>query len=225
MERIYLRLSAVLTLLLLLFPAVGQDQLRVGIPTSACQDEFGMMWIGTQDGLFRYDGTSLLEAFRPEEGNSYSIYNNNIKYLCADGHGSIFIICKFALCRYDMRSERFLTIRKTDVQAIDYDGGELWVATSYMIWRLKGDELIPFLDLQGRAGRIYSICKSGSTLYVGTDSGLLSIDPNGKVTEEIPRIRVNSMYLDSRRALWVCTHSEGISVLSPSGIIEYSEIK
>lgn len=42
------------------------------------EDEFGFMWIGTQNGLNRFDGYEV-ETFLPDNRNPYSILSNNIR--------------------------------------------------------------------------------------------------------------------------------------------------
>ena len=54
--------------------------------TSIYQDEFGIIWIGTKDGLNRYNGTDFY-IFRPVENDKHSLYNNNIGTICGDKDG------------------------------------------------------------------------------------------------------------------------------------------
>ena len=102
--------------------------------TSFYQDEFNMIWIATQDGLNRYNGQEF-EVFRPIPGDSTSLYSNNIRTVCGNRAGKLFVLCKYALCEMDLRTEKFRTLRKHDVQAISYNRGQLWVCTSNMVWK------------------------------------------------------------------------------------------
>ena len=228
MKAFYRLLAATAVLLLQPLASGAQAGLRFthigaeeGIPnnvvTTACQDEFGMMWIGTQDGLIRYDGR-VMNIFRPEEGNPESIYNNNIKSICSDGDGSIYVICKFALCRYDMRKDLFVTIHKTDVQSVICDGGEVVAATGDMVYRVVDDGMVPYCDFSTYGGHITEIFgTSDGILHVGTEYGLYSVDRNGKVAEELDGTWVLTLYEDSRHNLLVGTREHGLAVCSPLG--------
>ena len=206
--------------------AQGQLHLRnigaaEGIPNNmvatAYQDEFGMMWIGTQDGLIRYDGTSM-EIFRPEEGNPNSIYNNNIKAICGDRKGSVYVISKFALCRFDIRSERFETIYEKGIQSIFHDGNDLLVALGHKVLKLKDGKLEDYLDLGDYGNHVFEIFRaSDGILYVGNDNGIYSVDSNGKVSQEYRNTRVISFFEDSRRNIWAGTREHGVLICSPTG--------
>ena len=211
------------TILLLIFSLVGTT-LSAKIPDlpnvtvySAYQDEFKILWIATQDGLLRYDGVNT-EVFRPEEGNPASIYNNNIKAVCGDREGNVFVISKFALCRYDQRKETFTTLRRTGIQAICYGGGTLWAASADSIFNVSGNALVPAYDFDGEPGSISSIMySSDGLLYVGTRNGLYSIDNQGKRAELSSTIDVQGLYEDSKKNIWVCTRRSGLLVLRPDG--------
>lgn len=223
------RLIAVVAALLCLAPgAPAQGKIHLkhldaidGIPnnlvSTAYQDEFGMVWIGTQDGLIRYDGTQM-HIFRPEEDNPYSIYNNNIKSITGDRKGSIYVISKFALCRYDIRSSRFETILERGVQSIFYDGRNLLAAVGSSVFRLEDGRLEKYLDLKEYGKNIYEIFRSSyGTLYIGNENGIFSVDGNGKVSEEYRGARVLSFFEDSRKNIWAGTREQGALVCGPSG--------
>ena len=198
--------------------------LRASVPSlpritvySAWQDEFDMLWIGTQDGLFLYDGAHT-EVFRPEEGNPASIYNNNIKDVCGDGNGNIYVISKFALCHYDRRSERFTTLRRTGVQAFCYGGGALWVASADTLFCLEGRALVPKYDFSTVPGNINTILyTSDGFIYAGTRTGLYIVDPYGKMATLDHEPDVLGLYEDSKKNIWVCTRRHGLRVFGPDG--------
>ena len=95
------------------FQAIGvEDGISQPTVTSIYQDEFGIIWIGTKDGLNRYNGTDFY-VFRPVKDDKNSLYNNNIGTICGDKQGHIYIRCKYAVVEYD--------IKKNTVRVINQD--------------------------------------------------------------------------------------------------------
>lgn len=188
------------------------------IPAKALwEDEFGMVWIGTEDGLVRYDGLSA-EIFRPEPGNPRSIYSNDIGAITGDGDGHLYIICNASLCRYDMRSESFELLRKENVQAISYRDG-LYAAVDNGIFRLSDDDKwIEIVRIPDEAGQITVLLPTGDNqLVVGTDRRIRCVDQRGKMLWEQDRIWVIGLYEDSRHNIWAGTMSSGTLMRSRSG--------
>ena len=54
------------------------------------QDSRGIIWIGTQDGLNKYDGASFF-VYRHDPLNGQSISSNHIADLCEDADGNLWI--------------------------------------------------------------------------------------------------------------------------------------
>ena len=81
------------------------------------QDEFGVVWVCTNDGLNRYNGRSM-EVFKPIVGDSTSLYNNNVRTICGNRNGKIWVVSKYALSEFDMATEKFRTIRNRGVRTI-----------------------------------------------------------------------------------------------------------
>ena len=70
------------------------------------QDSENMLWIGTWDGLNRYDGNNF-KIFRPELNNDNSLSNQVILKIDEDDTGCIWVLTMHGLNRYDKKSNTF----------------------------------------------------------------------------------------------------------------------
>lgn len=70
------------------------------------QDSENLLWIGTWDGLNRYDGNSF-KIFRPELNNGYSLTNQVILKIDEDNTGHIWVLTMHGLNRYDKKANTF----------------------------------------------------------------------------------------------------------------------
>jgi ligand-binding sensor domain-containing protein len=116
--------------------AEGLSQVDV---SSIIQDSRGFMWIGTGNGLNRYDGYKFIN-YRFDLANNSSLSNNVISDLAEDKSGNIWIATKGGLNKFDRASGRFIRYLHNDhapaslatdvVNRLSFDSaGNLWVAT------------------------------------------------------------------------------------------------
>ena len=70
------------------------------------QDSENLLWIGTWDGLNRYDG-SKFKIFRPEINNENSLSNQVILKIDEDNTGQIWILTMHGINRYDKKTNTF----------------------------------------------------------------------------------------------------------------------
>ena len=81
-----------------------------GLPenTGQCivQDQLGFIWIGTQNGLARYDGIDF-KVYQHQPGNDSSLSNNQVEYLFLDEPGVMWISTRNGLNRFDIHKESF----------------------------------------------------------------------------------------------------------------------
>ena len=89
------------------FEKIGVDEgLSSRYITSIHQDNYGFIWIGTQNGLNLYDGIEF-KIFRSEVKNPNSLPDNYI-YKILEGKDSTLWICsEYGLSRYSRASENF----------------------------------------------------------------------------------------------------------------------
>ena len=75
--------------------------------SAIAQDRFGFIWIGTNDGLLRYDGYRL-RAYRNRAGDAASLPSNTVTDVLSDRRGELWIGSRQGgLCRYDPASDGF----------------------------------------------------------------------------------------------------------------------
>lgn len=114
--------------------------------SSIVQDQYGFIWIGTNNGLNRFDGYNFIE-YKNDITDSNSISNNFIKQLFIDSRGFIWIATNNGLNRFDPATETFrrfmhqpgivTSIASNQVSAVCEDEqGNIWVAAFKTLDRL-----------------------------------------------------------------------------------------
>lgn len=139
-------LKKTLILILLLHCLAGQAQgLRVqaitvadglsqGFVSCLFQDSRGFVWIGTFNGLNRYDGYQI-KRFDPNNALPWSLKGNYINCITEDRHGLLWIGTDKGAVVLDPHSERFLHLAETVPappnanvsQIITWSNGRVWI--------------------------------------------------------------------------------------------------
>jgi len=84
-------------------------------PTINCiyEDVLGFIWIGTNDGLSRYDGHEF-KIFQQNLVDSNSISNNKIHALYEDSEYNLWIATREGLSQFNYKDEKFNNYRSED---------------------------------------------------------------------------------------------------------------
>ncbi|MBC7867204.1 MAG: hypothetical protein H7X88_06705, partial [Gloeobacteraceae cyanobacterium ES-bin-316] len=115
-----------------------KDGLSSNQVTAIFKDSQGYMWIGTQNGLSKYDGVAF-ENFKSEIRNNQSISDNNITAIAEDKKGGIWIATMNGLNRFNPKKKiftRFVNSKKkgslsnNKVLSLLIDvSGSIWIGT------------------------------------------------------------------------------------------------
>ena len=70
------------------------------------QDKYGFLWIGTQEGLNRYDGRKL-DVFRHINNDNSSLSHDYISDILEDNKGNLWVATGGGLNRFVRKSESF----------------------------------------------------------------------------------------------------------------------
>jgi signal transduction histidine kinase/ligand-binding sensor domain-containing protein/DNA-binding response OmpR family regulator len=120
---------------------------------SIVQDSFGFIWIGTFDGLNRFDGVRV-ESFHRESGNSESLPDNRISSLKEDDQKRLWVGTQAGdISYYSLLQEKFVRIPTPDGTGTVYDflltkDKKFYAATSNGILILNEDNDLTFEFIQ-----------------------------------------------------------------------------
>lgn len=198
-----------------------KDGLSQSTVNSIYQDEFDVMWIGTKDGLNKYDGNKF-EVFKPVKEDTLGLFGNNIQTVTGDKQGRLYLQCLWGLVEYDLVLQRFKTITRSNVVAINYGLDNLWVCdnNSIQFYDKEKEALAPYHHFKDNI-RITTLKETTEgMMYIGTrDNGLLLLDKNKKTKTLIPAIEVVNIYEDSNKNIWVGSLESGLFKIERSGHI------
>lgn len=179
------------------------------------QDEYEQVWIATNDGLNRYDG-STVEVFRPDMATPNGLFGNNIQRVTGNKKGRLFIQCMAGLVTYDLRSQRFSVLANTGIYCQYYGHSRLWIGNENTIRYLdeETDTIVLYKTLDSHVQVRAFLELADGSLYIGTNNGILFLDRNARETTVIPDVFVQCLYEDQTRRVWAGTLEDGLFCIS-----------
>lgn len=221
------------------------DGLSQSAVYAIAQDAGGFMWLGTEDGLNRYDGYRFT-TYRPIPGDANSLSQNWITSLAIQSDDTLWVGTRNGLNRMNLETETFtrylfdssnpggLSNGRINCLLVDSQG-VLWVGTQNGLNRLEpGGETDEFFHYTHKPGNpdglsnpiITALFRDGAgRLWVGTKSGLNRLDPGSmkfvrysyKPGEEggLSDFQISAICQDPEGKIWVGTEIGGLNRLDP----------
>ena len=130
------------------------DGLSQDIVTAVCQDRQGFLWVGTEYGLNRYDGYTIL-TFRHDPEDSSSLSNNSVRTIFEDDGGRLWIGTDIGLNKLVPGTLRFQRVPLPDgmsfISALsEAPKGTLWIGAQHLVTVRTGPFLRPGVPPGGR---------------------------------------------------------------------------
>lgn len=212
--------------------------LRQGLSTSyvsrVVQDNDGVMWVGTDIGLFSFDGHS----FRQYTHENSGIAGHTVSALYHDRNSDkLWVGTKSGICRIDCRSRVVETDVLSDSAGI-FNMAHIAPASDGGIWLVNHYYTIVHLDKEGKetvydSRKIEGLPKTftcavddgkGHLVIAHNNEGVSMLDISaGKVRNYsymrdpkngVPQGTVHSVFIDSHKNIWL-TSNHGLSLFIP----------
>jgi len=195
-------------------------QAAEGLPQTSAQaiarTPDGYLWVGTQEGLARFDGGRFV-VFDTE--TTPGIPNKYITVLHVDRSGRLWIGTRTGLALMERgvfrHYDRVAALRDAQINAIAEDpSGGIWIGTEVGLFRLTAAGDQTFGTKEGLSSSVIRsvLVDRSDTVWVGTDPGGLQRLVGGRFTSvslgsDSADDVVMAMHEDARGTLWLGTHS------------------
>lgn len=192
--------------------------------TSLAQDRDGFLWIGTFEGLNRFDG-EINRIYDESDG----LVHSSIWSLLVDRNGRVWAGSETGIAVLDSGKNQFVefVLSYNDVvyrprvfSFLEDDDGVVWIGTSVGLFSYDGEKLVKFsVDVGVPVGGIRTISRdSEGVLWLGTErAGVVLVDAFGARKLEFPeRFEfLNSAYvrdlLVDDTEVWIGTYDQGLA--------------
>ena len=190
--------------------------------TDIDQDQDGFIWIGTGEGLNRYDGFGFKQFY--SDKTAHSIPSNEVKSLLVTKKGRLYVGTSEGLCFFNPEYQNFTTVLY-DQQSLgnikdifETSKGKIIITADLGVYSMSGvaENLIKlpleknlFLVQEDSNGNLWSYKRL--RLLHFTDTGeviqAFQVSSNG-LPNNIPSI-ISAIKIDSHGRLWVGTQKNG----------------
>lgn len=157
------------------------------------QDESGFIWLGTENGLNRYDGYGF-RHFHYIPGDTTSINNNTVSTICQTSGDNFFAGTFLGINMYKADSETFSRIPI-------YLDGQVINTKVYIIVRTRNNNFI-------------AATTDGLFYFRESARSFQLFLPNG-LPESLARKHITSLYVDQDGLIWIGSHDHGIHCYDP----------
>lgn len=222
---------------------VGLASKNIG---AICQDQQGFIWLGSSDGLSRYDGFDC-KIFTHEPGVGNSLSDQNVNCIWSDHEGDLWIGTMNGLNLYNPEDQSFVnfshnekdghSISDNKIWCIAEDKNDvLWIGTSNGI-----DKIVKTKDKNGRkisfdqyevitqsgisSKFIFSVCFDLSNHgWIGTDNGLYCFNANdsGDIIFQVFKHNPEDKASISSDYIWktTCDRNDNIWILGVPSLLD-----
>lgn len=187
-----------------------EDGLSNNSVMSIYQDERGLMWFGTQDGLNLYDGRHF-KVYYQQKDNLNSIPGNKVEQVIGGEPGIIYVRTQNGIASVDVETETFTTISQSKMSCLFYNS-KLFAASGNEIVEYSEKRFQTVYKFADNKININCIHIANDSILVGTYFGLYLITGQREVKTLIPNIQISDIFKDSRGDYWICGNRNGMGL-------------
>jgi ligand-binding sensor domain-containing protein/anti-sigma regulatory factor (Ser/Thr protein kinase) len=170
-----------------------KDGLSQSQPFCIFQDSHGYLWIGTQDGLNRFDGNTF-KVFKNNPFDSTTLTHNWVWTVQEDDQGDIWVGTFQGLCKYIRKEDRFVQYYHNPKDPGSVSGNR------------------PNYILKDKKGRIWiSSWGSGMNLYDPATNTFRRFQSDPDDQNTLSDNAVRALYCDQQGVIWIGTWNGGLN--------------
>ena len=194
---------------------------------SIAQDHLGFIWIGTEGGLYKFDGYEFT-LYSQDNHNSTSI-SNDIETVLIDSQNTIWLGTPDGLFRFNPTNDTFIKYHDESIISIYEDSqGVLWVSARDDLYHFNPDTDLLDRWAFSNYGPVFAMHESkDGALWLGTPNGLIRYQAGKAFGENISQYQhsaqnpssisgdvITCIVEDANGNLWVGTEKNGVNRLS-----------
>lgn len=236
-------LTTVLVNCILLFGLFGQSDLHFqhltnneGLPSNRInclfQDSCGFIWIGTDNGVCRYDGQEVLSFYPDSNANSHLVGNAILEFCPKINSDDFWVATNSGLLSFDQDKYSFSEVKVFNnrpkglseaIMSMSYDKkGNLWLATFHGIyvynpeWQLQAHFMAADSTHSLSKNLVTAIaCNHNGDMLVGTTKGLQVYDGVNfkRLYIKANMAHIVKIYNDSKGNVWIGTNRRGLFMI------------
>jgi PAS domain S-box-containing protein len=195
------------------------------------QDQFGYIWMGTENGLNKFDGYQIINYFE-DNSDTLHLSSGSIYDICVDQENKIWIATSNGLNSYDQKTEKFSHFKFNDsisnnnqrINIVFIDNKQyLWLGTPKGIKRSKypiGADLNSqkiifdnFSDIFLNKNIVFIYQDSQNDIWIGSSNEIFLINNTGKIKQiKLPEsfivnnaFKITTIAEDKKMRFWIGT--------------------
>ncbi|XOV80426.1 MAG: two-component regulator propeller domain-containing protein [Aestuariibacter sp.] len=227
----------------------AEQSLSHSVVNAIEQDQFGFVWIGTQDGLNRFDGIST-KQYNYSPGDPNSLAFNWVWDIHKDSSGRLWIVGDGGISRYIPEHDHFINytqgeqlpqLRGEKFRVIaEAPDGKLWFGTQSNGINILDPDTEQFVHLytnEGESGSLHSnnirdlLFDAEHHLWVASLDGGLSMKPadsnifqhfTQNTSIAVPSNNIRALLQDQQGRIWIGSTDVGVFIFHPkTGVKEH----
>ena len=167
-------------------------------------DERGIIWIGTREGLNRYNGNDI-KSFKLKKNDPNSLFSNTVLRITGNKNGKVYLLCTDGVAEFDMTTQRFKTLLQGNVDAIYYNE-KLYIGKreEVFVFNENTNNFDLYYHLAGKDINLSCLhLDEKKNLWMGTTSnGVYCLSDDKQLSQPITKGNIASIYEDSSKELW-----------------------
>lgn len=179
---------------------------------SIYQDENGLIWIGTRNGLNRYNGNDV-KIYKRSGNTDKTLLHNVIAQITGNRNGEIYILGPTGITKLNLVTGEFsVLLEKYDVSTV-YFNKRLYTnrGNQIIVYDETQQHFVPYYTIEGIDSKIKSmLLDKHDNLWIGTDKdGIFCLSKDKQLSRIYPG-SINSLSMDSQGVIWAGTWGQGI---------------